>query len=816
MATPLDGARPRVAPARALGKAGAPKKPDAPDAEAPDPETAYPYAIGRVGAWGGPVHAFVRVGDLGFVGSGQRVVVLDVRDLSDIVEIGAVALGSTVRDLAVRDGFIYAVTNTVASGSMVVPPDAGLALSGVHVIDARVPTAPQIVWSNDPSETGFFFGREIDLHADLAYLRGQNQFRSLDISNPLQPEMLSERVRFVDKRGDIVHQLNEVVIQGDLMFTITDSDVSSPADLNIYDISGVSRTDTPLAPTLVSSVGFFAFRTTDSLAVDGSRAYVGTRDYFTQLGDPVRKIVHEVDVSDPAQPVKTDAFDAFVFANPTAPHRFGAMVATGGRLYIADGATEPATGSWDLAPGLIVLDTSGGPGTMRQLGTYRTHGSVWGVAADGGDPGVVYLLDEGEGLIALDVANPAAPVQLGGYHSPALLRAIARRGDHLYVTDMWNGFTILDVSDPASPSVAGVYQSTERLGINHWGIAVDGDGIAYLGAGSAGLELVDVSDPAVPRLVAAARLPSGASYAAGVHVSEPGTLRNGGGPIGYAEYAGKVAYLAVKFPIGSAVFSLDVTEPSAIAQLDPDGVIISGLPRRFEALPNGRVLYAGGVDSFGAIVECRLPVRLGTAGLSDRVRLGTLAIDAADEMLYASNGNGASRGGGLHVYDYGADPLQPTKVGVVPMGRAGALDVHPAGVAVIATAPDLLGASMGGNRVVLLDASDPAEAQVLGTALVPNQVSASGSEAHGDLVVSGDRIYVTASDRSTPERSAGLVVYGVTALADRNADGVANVLDVLAFIDDVRERRDGADLNGDGSVDGADVLRFLELWRRSR
>ena len=44
-----------------------------------------------------------------------------------------------------------------------------------------------------------------------------------------------------------------------------------------------------------------------------------------------------------------------------------------------------------------------------------------------------------------------------------------------------DGFTILDVSDPDRPRVVGVYEATE--GINHWGLDVQDNALAYLAVG---------------------------------------------------------------------------------------------------------------------------------------------------------------------------------------------------------------------------------------------------------------------------------------------------------------------------------------------
>ncbi|MDQ7014533.1 MAG: GC-type dockerin domain-anchored protein, partial [Planctomycetota bacterium] len=48
--------------------------------------------------------------------------------------------------------------------------------------------------------------------------------------------------------------------------------------------------------------------------------------------------------------------------------------------------------------------------------------------------------------------------------------------------------------------------------------------------------------------------------------------------------------------------------------------------------------------------------------------------------------------------------------------------------------------------------------------------------------------------------------------ADFNADGVANTLDVVAFLNAWAAGDGAADIDGNGTVDTRDVLVFLNLW----
>jgi len=53
---------------------------------------------------------------------------------------------------------------------------------------------------------------------------------------------------------------------------------------------------------------------------------------------------------------------------------------------------------------------------------------------------------------------------------------------------------------------------------------------------------------------------------------------------------------------------------------------------------------------------------------------------------------------------------------------------------------------------------------------------------------------------------------GASCAADFNADGAANTLDVLAFLNAWTAQDSRADFNGDGAIDTRDVLAFLNAW----
>ena len=117
-----------------------------------------------------------------------------------------------------------------------------------------------------------------------------------------------------------------------------------------------------------------------------------------------------------------------------------------------------------------------------------------------------------DGLLIIDVSNPANPVLRGGYNTPGYAVDVAIAGSVAYVADGSTGtLQIIDVSNPAAP----LLRSQVSGFFNAYAVAVDGGGMAYVAEGG-NLRLVDVSDPANPVLRGAYNTPG---WAVGVTVS---------------------------------------------------------------------------------------------------------------------------------------------------------------------------------------------------------------------------------------------------------------------------------------------------------
>lgn len=122
-----------------------------------------------------------------------------------------------------------------------------------------------------------------------------------------------------------------------------------------------------------------------------------------------------------------------------------------------------------------------------------------------GENDTVCVAAGAQGLILLDVSTPRRPKVVGRYHTQtplACAEGLSIRNGIVYLANARersleeNGLIVLDVRDPSAPRVLG---ECNFLG---WveGVCVAGR-YAFVTSTSSGVRLIDISDPAQPRLV---------------------------------------------------------------------------------------------------------------------------------------------------------------------------------------------------------------------------------------------------------------------------------------------------------------------------
>lgn len=799
------------------------------------------YSIDHIASWGGTVNAFVHTGNTGYCGSGERLVILDMTDLDNLVELGSVRLGSTVNDIAIRNGFAYVITRTPdgACWNQSEHGDTGRSLASLHVVDVSSPNAPDVVWSNPPLTPGnewgclgggggyIYKGREIDLfstgNGDYAILRDDgDNITFADLSNPQAPVFINPRDVFFEMEGTAEDGYDglganflEMAVQNSLLYVVSPKPYASLMSLHIYDLSEVNLSILPVTPPLVGTVilsnvdvnGFYT-----PLTIEGDWAYIGGIDQFPVIfGDDPVPAVWTVDCSDPATPIVTDKFDDFMLPGPGLGPVWDLSV-SGGRLYMAArGALVPSSPySADSGSGVLILDVATNPGQPVELGRYRTRGGdIFGVIADGD---TFYLRNVGEGLIVLDATDPQNTSRRGGFHSPSVLSEIARQDELLYVSDRFNGFSILDVSNPAAPELIGVHQASDDGGLICRGITLDGDGYAYLGAGYAGLEIVDVSNPTNPVLAGAFRLSATNDRAGAIAIQMSGN--------------NKIAYLGTV----SRVLSLDVTDPANIVQLD--SVPVPGLPWIMK--PDGQgLIYLSRESSHNSavhVLDVSVPTNVTASVVGDPSLSGALAIDLDSSRNLLSVTIAASSGDleAPQLIDV-SNPLSATAIGALaPLHNPGAIAHHPLGTLVAGWEPQTQGGS-GHSRLMLFDTEDPAMPELVQSGFLP-QRPAGYSELNTAILADETAVYLTFGARQGEQKNTGLLIFDVVRhtcqLADITCpsgggpfgcggqpDGQVDVFDLLELLNNWGTNGSGARIAAPlDVVDIFDLLALLSNW----
>lgn len=214
-----------------------------------------------------------------------------------------------------------------------------------------------------------------------------------------------------------------------------------------------------------------------------------------------------------------------------------AIAAAGSRAFVTYSDYNSSSESWEN--GLLVLDIAD-PASPTRLGGLKARW-VSNLAVRGD---YAFVCASSDGLLVIDVSNPAAPrrvrgipvgqaaaVFLAGNYAyvadatsalvivdisdPASARRIVRKstayeasdvfvaGKYAYISERYwdsaagqevGALRIMDVSEPTSPLVVGEHS----LGYGAWSVLV-AESVAYLGGGSGEpLELIDVGDASTP------------------------------------------------------------------------------------------------------------------------------------------------------------------------------------------------------------------------------------------------------------------------------------------------------------------------------
>ena len=500
-------------------------------------------------AGGGSLSAPATHGDYLYVGTGATLTTWNFGDPGQptlVDRTGDAPAAGVVRALATIGDHLYAAWNNTSGEG------------GITVYSLADPAHPQAV-----AEIGDYVDAEYKRPSGLATAGNhlyvgdaENGLVVLDAADPLAPVPIG----IVDG----VHEFDAMGVHGGQLLTTGNSWIGGRI-VNVVDIAD------PAAPVLAGSTVLDGDLLLRAVLTDGYAIGVGLELQVHDLHDPaniaqvfsaeIDMATHAIlegdvlylvgasgiqvwDFADPTQPslLRTVAMDAFA-PDQAASTPFGPLVLThtdrGLLLDVAD-PLEPTLAAGFTLPfgvnvhaaafdadhayfaqegyGLGVLDAT----TLQTIGRYDADLPPYLAARDmediSVDAGRAWLAAWGYGVLGVDLADPAAPVELGRFEFP-FASAIEAHGDLVYASSTTNGgfFRILDVADPAQPQELGALATSQT-----YDLTVRGD-YAYLADGAdfgdGGLRVVDVSNPAAPALLGQ---DTGCAYAMGIDASADG------------------------------------------------------------------------------------------------------------------------------------------------------------------------------------------------------------------------------------------------------------------------------------------------------
>ena len=367
-------------------------------------------------------------------------------------------------------GTAYASSITVVDSVAYLPSSE----YGLRVYDVSDPHNPYYYYTY-PCEA-----RDLSVFAGIAFVATDNGFIYLDLTNPLSPLPIGNYDTAFDVQTISVE--GGIAFLGGNGFQIVDvSNLNNPFEIGTYDIP-----DGSLCVPVTSSIAYAFDRrwqiidisdqqnsslsgccdppgsgNANSVAVSGNLAWVADGETGLQI----------INVSNPQYPLPFGSYDT--------PGVATSVKISNNKAYVADGSS-----------GLQIIDITT-PSNPVLLGSFAATGNSFDVQVDGGY-GVAFLANTYSGVNIINVVYPQNPFLLHNIGTPLSAFTITLEGCFLYIADEI-GLRIYNVIDFAYPYLLG---SIETLG-NPLQISVSGN-TAYLAEGGSGLQIIDVSNPALP------------------------------------------------------------------------------------------------------------------------------------------------------------------------------------------------------------------------------------------------------------------------------------------------------------------------------
>ncbi|MBZ5640226.1 MAG: hypothetical protein LAO51_15885 [Acidobacteriia bacterium] len=611
-----------------------------------------------------------------------------------MVDVGSSAEGPRVRrDVAVLCAVLLAAASSVwCSTGPDAPSDGAILAPGVDPLPR--PAVPEAMATNIDFVTRGLFGpagwHAIAYNASKqhVYIGLRHSFTIYNVSDPARPSLVGwlevDAQIYQDGITDLVYPGSGNLVYG-----------TAEGDLVVFDVTS------PSAPVVRGRLGLSGAR---FLAVSGSHAYLSA--------GPAGVIV--ADLSNPASPSVVGAYHA-----PTG--LLGDISVLGSYVYFT---VMPDLFSF---PEVWILDVSV-PSAPTLAGSLSGGGANFEALATTASPPRLFVTDTSFGLYVFDLTNPAVPLYLGAAANAGYGQDVQVAGPYAY-TPTTLGFDVVDASNPLNPTLAGRYTGFPSYG-SPSGVAVT-NGYAFVAAGRAGLQVMDVVPASQPSVVAAVEAPGDArdvsvsgglayyvSAGQGLFIVDVSVLERPKlvgkflAPNGrVVQVRDKIAY----FGDGSGLKMIDVTDPHAPSQL---GGLATGAVNHLHVV--GNLAYVAAGTAGVKIVDVSVP--------SAPVLVGTYDSpgSAWDVKVAGKRAFVADYTSGFEVVDV-TNPAAPALLGTY--------STYWEAVAVDFSGRYAYVAEGGGRRVQILDVSDPASPVWMADIPTPDDAQ--------DVRVVGNLAYIT-------------------------------------------------------------------------
>jgi len=400
----------------------------------------------------------------------------------------------------------------------------------------------------------------------------------------------------------------------------------------------------PTTPSLVATVEVAPGTTCEGIATSGTYAYVAA-------GGAGLKIYN---ISTPSNPTLISSIDSLEYCESVVISGQYAYVAAGSRSFIID-ITNPASPTY--------------VGRITGYGGYHQYINV--------RSGYAYVCNYDAGLQVVNVTNPASPVNVMEIPSGYRTARIIFDGNYGYVAIGDAGVAIYNMVNPALPVYVTTIQTTGRAASLYYGaITIGGTPTGHIFVANRnpapGISAINVSNPtapvttsffaAVPSATGSAYIPfysDGKVYVAYgtaglriIDVTNPSNVTllgtaNLGGDSRAVVASGNYAYLAAR---DSGVYVVDVTNPAS-----PQKIRTIQTPRARGIAINGSFVYVAASDSGMGIIDITNPSNPTIVGYTGSEVYG-------ENVVVSGNTAGITDYGRITFYDI-TNPTSPVKKG---------------------------------------------------------------------------------------------------------------------------------------------------------